>query len=221
MYLQKILHQTLNQTNPFTNMQLNEKRLADLAMTFAKNALTTAKSQPAIDAKTASKINELKEEFEQVQDMQNNVKDILVHISSIQKSMKRKFDQLSKLTEEKTRDTVINDDDKDESPTTPETLKKPKAKKREPTEYNLFVKDFIAELRAKHPELVRGDLMKEAAAAWRQKKSGEESDDINDTDSDDYDQEEDPEVAQQFMEEGRLLCEQFRQGVAAKRMRIQ
>lgn len=201
--------------------QFDEKRLADLAMTFAKNALTTAKSQPAIDAKAASKIDELKQQFEEVQVMQNNVQDILVHISSIQKSMKRKFDQLSKLTEDMTEGTAIAEN-VDASPATPEVTK------RAPTEYNLFIKKTIPEIKAKHPELGKTDLMTQAAAAWRKKKADDlmhvqEDDTANDDtdyeDEEDYEQEDDQVAAQKVMEEGRMLCEQFRQGIGHKRMR--
>ena len=205
--------------------QFDEKRLADLAMTFAKNALTTAKSQPAIDAKAASKIDELKQQFEEVQVMQNNVQDILGHISSIQKSMKRKFDQLSKLTEDMTEGTAI-DENVDASPATPEVTKK--KKERAPTAYNLFIKKTIPEIKAKHPELGKTDLMTQAAAAWRKKKQDDlmhvqEDDTANDDtdyeDEEDYEDEDDQDAAQKVMEEGRMLCEQFRQGIGHKRMR--
>ena len=114
----------------------------------------------------------------------------------------------------------------DASPATPEVTKK--KKERAPTEYNLFIKKMIPEIKAKHPELGKTDLMTHAAAAWRKKKADDlmhvhEDDTANDdTDYEDeegYEQEDDQEAAQKVMEEGRMLCEQFRQGVGHKRMR--
>lgn len=43
---------------------------------------------------------------------------------------------------------------------------------RAPTKYNLFVKDFIHDLRKREPDTDRKDLMKKAAAAWRLQKDG-------------------------------------------------
>jgi hypothetical protein len=44
-------------------------------------------------------------------------------------------------------------------------------KKREPTAYNLFMKDMIKELREKHPEIDKTDLMKRGAEEWQKKKA--------------------------------------------------
>lgn len=40
-------------------------------------------------------------------------------------------------------------------------------KKREPSAYNLFIKDKMAEIKAKRPELKGKDLMKEAIVEWK------------------------------------------------------
>jgi hypothetical protein len=44
-------------------------------------------------------------------------------------------------------------------------------KKREPTAYNLFMKDMIKELREKHPEIDKTELMKRGAAEWQKQKA--------------------------------------------------
>jgi|TARA_B110000261_G_scaffold127753_1_gene142957 hypothetical protein len=44
-------------------------------------------------------------------------------------------------------------------------------KKREPTAYNLFMKDMIKELREKHPDIDKTDLMKRGAEEWQKKKA--------------------------------------------------
>ena len=44
-------------------------------------------------------------------------------------------------------------------------------KKREPTAYNLFMKDMIKELREKHPEIDKTELMKRGAAEWQNQKA--------------------------------------------------
>nr|QOI90336.1 hypothetical protein HWQ62_00199 [Pyramimonas orientalis virus] len=48
---------------------------------------------------------------------------------------------------------------------------KPNKKKREPTEYNLFMKDMIKELRQTHPEIDKKELMSMGAKEWQKKKA--------------------------------------------------
>ena len=45
-------------------------------------------------------------------------------------------------------------------------------KKREPTAYNLFLKEKIAELKETHPDLTAPERMKEAALLWKMEKDG-------------------------------------------------
>jgi hypothetical protein len=47
---------------------------------------------------------------------------------------------------------------------------KPNKKKREPTEYNLFMKDMIKELRQTHPEIDKKELMSMGAKEWQKAK---------------------------------------------------
>jgi hypothetical protein len=47
---------------------------------------------------------------------------------------------------------------------------KPNKKKREPTEYNLFMKDKIKELRISHPEIDKKELMSMGAQEWQKAK---------------------------------------------------
>ena len=42
-------------------------------------------------------------------------------------------------------------------------------KKRAPSEYNIFMKDKLKELKVQNPGLPQADLMKMGAAAWRSK----------------------------------------------------
>lgn len=44
-------------------------------------------------------------------------------------------------------------------------------KKREPTAYNLFMKDMIKKLREEHPDIDKTDLMKRGAQAWQAQKN--------------------------------------------------
>ena len=44
-------------------------------------------------------------------------------------------------------------------------------KKREPTAYNLFMKDMIKELREKHPTIDKTELMKLGAQEWQKLKA--------------------------------------------------
>lgn len=44
-------------------------------------------------------------------------------------------------------------------------------KKREPTAYNLFMKDMIKELREKHPTIDKTELMKLGAQEWQKQKA--------------------------------------------------
>jgi len=56
--------------------------------------------------------------------------------------------------------------------TKPETsIKSVVKKKREPTAYNLFMKDMIKELREKHPDIDKTELMKRGAAEWQKQKA--------------------------------------------------
>ena len=43
-------------------------------------------------------------------------------------------------------------------------------KKREPTAYNLFVKETMGVVKEENPEMTRQDLMKEIGKMWREKK---------------------------------------------------
>ena len=43
-------------------------------------------------------------------------------------------------------------------------------KKREPTAYNLFVKETISVVREENPEMSRQDLMREVGRMWKEKK---------------------------------------------------
>lgn len=47
---------------------------------------------------------------------------------------------------------------------------KPPKKKREPTEYNLFMKDKIKELRLAHPDIDKKELMSMGAQEWQKAK---------------------------------------------------
>ena len=44
-------------------------------------------------------------------------------------------------------------------------------KKREPTAYNLFMKDMIKQLREKHPTIDKTELMKLGAQEWQKQKA--------------------------------------------------
>ena len=46
-------------------------------------------------------------------------------------------------------------------------------KKREPTAYNLFVKETMSVVREENPEMSRQDLMREVGKMWKEKKEGE------------------------------------------------
>ena len=46
-------------------------------------------------------------------------------------------------------------------------------KKREPTAYNLFVKETMSVVREKNPEMSRQDLMREVGRMWKEKKGDE------------------------------------------------
>ena len=46
-------------------------------------------------------------------------------------------------------------------------------KKREPTAYNLFVKETMSVVREENPEMSRQDLMREVGRMWKEKKEGE------------------------------------------------
>ena len=47
-------------------------------------------------------------------------------------------------------------------------------KKREPTLYNLFVKDTMGVVKEENPEMSRQDLMREVGRMWKEKKGEEE-----------------------------------------------
>ena len=46
-------------------------------------------------------------------------------------------------------------------------------KKREPTAYNLFVKETMLVVKEENPEMSRQDLMREVGRMWKEKKEGE------------------------------------------------
>ena len=46
-------------------------------------------------------------------------------------------------------------------------------KKREPTAYNLYVKETMSVVREENPEMSRQDLMREVGRMWKEKKEGE------------------------------------------------
>ena len=46
-------------------------------------------------------------------------------------------------------------------------------KKREPTAYNLFVKETMSVVREENPEMSRQDLMREVGRMWKEKKGDE------------------------------------------------
>lgn len=50
---------------------------------------------------------------------------------------------------------------------TPEKTRSPEKKKRPPTEYNMFMKDRLVELRREHPELPQKERFRMAMAAWK------------------------------------------------------
>jgi hypothetical protein len=47
-------------------------------------------------------------------------------------------------------------------------------KKREPTKYNIFVKEQMPLIKEEFPELSRQDLMRKVGELWKMKKEGEE-----------------------------------------------
>jgi len=47
-------------------------------------------------------------------------------------------------------------------------------KKREPTAYNMFVKERMSVVREENPEMSRQDLMREVGRMWKEKKGGKE-----------------------------------------------
>ena len=49
-------------------------------------------------------------------------------------------------------------------------------KKREPTAYNLFVKETMSVVKEENPEMSRQDLMREVGRLWKEKKEGEKDD---------------------------------------------
>ena len=49
-------------------------------------------------------------------------------------------------------------------------------KKREPTAYNLFVKEQMSIVKDEYPDLNRQDLMKKVGELWKAKKGGEAKD---------------------------------------------
>lgn len=61
-----------------------------------------------------------------------------------------------KKTDDKSKKKLLNDE-------------KPK-KKREPTAYNIFVKENMPLVKKKYPDLSRQDLMRKVAELWREKK---------------------------------------------------
>lgn len=55
--------------------------------------------------------------------------------------------------------------------------KDPNAPKRAPTEYNLFIKEKMAEIKAQNPDLKGQSLMGAATKLWNERKGTESSDD--------------------------------------------
>jgi len=50
-------------------------------------------------------------------------------------------------------------------------------KKREPTAYNLYVRETMPVVKEENPEMSRQDLMREVGRMWKEKKGGEEKKD--------------------------------------------
>ena len=51
-------------------------------------------------------------------------------------------------------------------------------KKREPTAYNLFVKERMSVVKEENPEMSRQDLMREVGRMWKEKKEEEKEEDV-------------------------------------------
>lgn len=56
------------------------------------------------------------------------------------------------------------------------TVKNAPKKKRAPTAYNLFMKDMIKELRQKHPDIDKKELMSMGAREWQKQKTKDSKD---------------------------------------------
>lgn len=79
----------------------------------------------------------------------------------IDDEMKTLFDEFKKTTKEGIKASFKNSTRKGGA--------KDEKKKREPSPYNLFIKEKMAEIKAKKPELKGKDLMKEAIEEWKKK----------------------------------------------------
>ena len=55
-------------------------------------------------------------------------------------------------------------------------------KKREPTAYNLFVKETMSVAREENPEMSRQDLMREVGRMWKEKKGDVKEEDVKEED---------------------------------------
>ena len=55
-------------------------------------------------------------------------------------------------------------------------------KKREPTLYNLFVKDTMGVVKEENPEMSRQDLMREVGRMWKEKKGDVKEEEVKEED---------------------------------------
>lgn len=78
--------------------------------------------------------------------------------------MKTLFDDFKKATKEEIKASFKNDRSR-------KSRGGEKKAKREPSAYNLFIKDKMAEIKVKRPDLKGKDLMKEAIDEWKKTKS--------------------------------------------------
>lgn len=81
----------------------------------------------------------------------------------IDEDMKSLFDEFKKNTKDEIKASFKNNSRKGGA--------KEEKKKREPSPYNLFIKEKMAEIKAKKPELKGKELMKEAIEEWKKGKS--------------------------------------------------
>lgn len=76
--------------------------------------------------------------------------------------MKTLFEEFKKNTKDEIKASFKNDRNRKGGA-------KEEKKKREPSPYNLFIKEKMAEIKAKKPELKGKELMKEAIEEWKKK----------------------------------------------------
>lgn len=79
--------------------------------------------------------------------------------------MKALFDEFKKTTKEEIKASFKNDRSKKGGRSGEEK------KKREPSAYNLFIKEKMAQIKVKKPELKGKELMKEAIDEWKKTKT--------------------------------------------------